>query len=507
MKKLNNAVAEEFGEPCADDLPVKVLQFGTGNFLRGFMDWMIDEMNRQGRFNGRIRIVQSVSRNAVNLLAAQDNRYTLILRGIENGQATVVKTIVGAVAGGLSAKSQFDQVLREAENPDLRIIISNTTEAGIVLHTEDTPSDMPPSSFPGKLLRLMRHRYETCDGDTARGFLIFPCELIDHNGDTLKEILMTLAGRWYPGDNSFRSWLNDANIYFNTLVDRIVSGYPEEEADKICRELGYTDSMIDTGELFHFLAIEGPKKYEEEFPLISAGFNVKWCGDISPYKTRKVRILNGAHTMTVLAAHLQGLTTVRECMENPTVSAYLRRGIFEEIIPTLDLPQEELTEFGEAVLERFSNPFLRHLLLSISLNSVSKWKTRVMPSLLEYRSRFGKLPESLTFSLAALILFYRGRERCETSLKGTREVDGAIYDIQDSPEVLDWFYALWQEQAEISEAGCTALTRKVLAKKDFWGKDLREVQGLTEATGRFLNEMLSKGVEPVIGRLAEKSDE
>ena len=443
-----------------DDLPIKVLQFGEGNFLRSFIDWMIDEMNKQKLFNGRVSIVQPIEHGMIEELKEQDFLYTLLLRGIENGKEVVRKEIISSVARGLNPYTQYQEYLRESENPDLRIIISNTTEAGIELRKDDRPSDTPPVSFPGKLLRFMKCRFDFFKGDNEKGLLIFPCELIDRNGDTLKEVLKELALIWYPGDKEFHSWLLEANVYFNTLVDRIVSGYPKEEAEALCNEFGYTDRMITAGEIFHFLVVEGPLEYEKEFPLVTAGFNVKWCDDITPYRTRKVRILNGAHTMSVLAAHLYGLETVKDCIDDPLFSRYIRKGIFDEIIPTLDLPKEELEEFGAAVLERFSNPYIRHFVLSISLNSVSKFKTRVLPSLLEYYKRKHKLPRLLTFSFAALVLFYRPESSEGTLLKGRRSVDGEPYDIMDSPDVLEWFFKLWSDNQDLAQ-----IVQKILSKE------------------------------------------
>lgn len=491
MKRLDKSTGPK--RDSFDHLPVKVLQFGEGNFLRAFMDWMIQGMNRKGLFNGRVSIVQPIEHGMVDVLNEQDGRYTLLLRGVQNGEVTVEKEVINSIARALNPYADFDAYLREAENPHLRVIISNTTEAGIELRLDDKPTDTPASSFPGKLLQLMKRRYDFFNGDLSKGFLIFPCELIDRNGDTLKQVLRDLATSWFPEDPAFQAWLTEANVFFTTLVDRIVSGYPKEEVEALCNDFGYKDQLIVTGEIFHFLAIEGPVEYEPEFPLVTAGFNVKWCDDLTPYRTRKVRILNGAHTMTVLAAHLYGLETVKDCMDDPVLSTYIRKGLFEDIIPTLDLPQKELDDFAGAVLERFANPYIRHLLLSISLNSVSKFKTRVLPSLLEYHKRRGELPDLLTFSLAALILFYRGEERGETSLKARRPLDDADYEINDSPEVLDWFLDAWTHDKDIK-----VLVEAFLAKTDYWEQDLNDVPGLCDKVAIYLNAMIRDGVPTVL---------
>ena len=481
-----------------EDLPVKVLQFGEGNFLRAFIDWMIYRMNKKGLFNGKVTVVQPLEHGMIDMMEKQDYLYTLFLRGVQSGEVKVEKEIIDVIEKAVNVYTDFDGYLKEAENPDLRLIVSNTTEAGIVLRKEDRPEDLPPVSFPGKLLLFLRKRYDFFNGDMGKGFLILPCELIDRNGDNLKKILSVLASDWYPGDSSFQTWLTEANVYFNTLVDRIVSGYPRDEVETLWEECGYKDNLVDTGEIFHFLVIEGDGKYKAELPLHEAGLEVKWTDDMSPYRTRKVRILNGAHTMTVLAAWLYGLETVKNCMDDDVLSAYIKKGIYDEIIPTLDLPKEELEFFGNAVLERFSNPYLKHFLLTISLNSVSKFRTRVLPSLLEYINRNKKLPELLTFSLAALVLFYRGETRLENTMIAHRAVDGSEYEINDSPEVLDFFFRLWSSYKDEDSPDYKFIMQKVLGKTEYWDRDLNEVEGLADAAASFLKRMISEGVPAVM---------
>ncbi len=503
MNVLNTAVAKEAGfEKKAR--PVKVLQFGEGNFLRAFIDWMVDEMNSQGLYDGNVSVVQPLAQGMIGMMKEQDYLYTLLLRGIQKGEVIVKKKIIDVIDRAVNPYEDFSAYLAEAENPDLRIIISNTTEAGIEYRKEDKPSDAPPASYPAKLLLLMKKRYDIFKGDMSKGFLLFPCELIDRNGDNLKKVLVQLTEDWYAGDKAFMEWLTGANVFFNTLVDRIVSGYPRDEVETIWEENGYRDNVVNTGEIFHFLVIEGPTEYEKEFPLIQAGLNVKWCDNMTPYRTRKVRILNGAHTMTVLAAYLYGLETVKDCMDDEILSAYVKKGIFEEIIPTLDLPAEELAEYGGAILERFSNPYIKHFLLSISLNSVSKWKTRVMPSLVEYIERKKALPELLSFSLAALTLFYRGTKADDRCLNASRVVDGKAYEVNDSPEVLDYFAGLWSGKTAATAEEATAIMKDVLSRTDFWGQDLSEKAGLAELTGSYLQKLASGSVRDVMTALVKE---
>lgn len=484
-----------------DSLPTKVLQFGTGSFLRAFFDWMIHEMNSRSLFEGKISLVQSTNGNTLDKLQDQDFLYTVILRGIEKGEVKVEKTVVDVIDNAVSASNDFNSFLKEADNPHLRFVVSNTTEAGLVLKTEDAPSDTPPSSFPAKLLLILRRRYEVFSGARDRGLLIFPCELIEDNGKVLRDILVELSKNWYPEDDVFLRWLTEANIYFNTLVDRIVSGFPKGEEDAIFNELGYRDALLNTGELYHFLAIEGPQEFQKELPLISAGFNVKWCDDISPYPLRKVRILNGGHTMMVLAAHLLGHTTVKDCMDDSQVKNFLRKGLFEEVLPTMDLPVTELEDFAEAVIERFSNPYLKHFLLSISLNSVSKWKTRILPTLEDYVERKSSLPQTLSFSLVALVLFYRGEEKTQSGMNGRRACDGQLYPIQDSPDALEWFWDLWQESDVVDVASAQELMKKVLQKADFWGKDLNQIPMFSKTCGEMLFDAMDSGIENVLRKL------
>lgn len=502
MKRLDRSIADTQGV-VSEPYPVKVLQFGEGNFLRAFIDWMIAQLNGKGLFGGRVTVVQPLAQGMIDVMAEQDSLYTLLLRGVQDGEVVVDRQIIDVIERGLNVYTQFDDYLKEAENPELRIIVSNTTEAGIVLRSADQPADAPPVSFPGKLLRLLRHRYDVFGGAQDKGFLLFPCELIEKNGDTLREVLMQLSKQWYPEDATFHEWLYSANVFFNTLVDRIVSGYPRAEADTLCETFGYEDQLIDTGEIFHFLAVEGPAEFKREFPLVQAGLNVKWCDDLTPYRTRKVRILNGAHTMTVLAAHLCGLETVEDCTKDPLFSRYLKHGIFEEIMPTLELPADELRSYGRAVLERFSNPYIRHLLLSISLNSVSKFKTRVLPSLLEYRQRKGEWPTLLTASFAALVLFYRGDSRAGDGMQATRALDGATYTINDDADVLDWFLSQWQQEDGQSLESCERLMTKVLQQSAFWGQDLADRQGLARQTAAALDAMLHDGVKSALSNMME----
>ncbi len=471
-------------------LPEKVLQFGAGVFLRGFVDWMVDGMNRQGLFNGSVVVVPSMTPGKVTTLNRQDGAYTHLARGLQDGQVVEEKDIITSIRRGINPYTQFAEYLECAHNPDLRFIVSNTTEAGIAYHSDDKQSDQPPVSFPAKLTLLMMERYKAFNGDSSRGFVLLPCELIERNGDNLKKTVLQTAANW-DLDPKIVDWIEKANVFTNTLVDRIVTGFPRDEAQALWQASGYIDDLFNTSEAFHLWVIEGPAALARELPLVEAGFNVIFADDMTPYRDRKVRILNGAHTTTVLAAYLAGEDLVGDCMKDPLISGFMKRAIYDEVIPTLTLPKDELDTYAAAVFERFSNPFIKHALLSIALNSVSKYKARVLPSVEQYISVKGQVPARLAFGLAALIVFYRGTVIQNGALIGQR--DGKEYRIQDDVPVLETFAGLWSG-FDGSTAGTHRLTDAVLQRRDWWGKDLRQLPGLSAAVGGHVESILNRGM-------------
>lgn len=414
-------------ENCS--LTERVLQFGEGNFLRGFVDWMFDRLNKEHDGDFGVVVVQPLDKGLINMINDQDGRYTLYLRGLLDGERTEETRIVDCITRGIDPYKDTEEFLKCALNPDMRYIVSNTTESGIEYRQGDDPEKFHTLTFPAKLALFMKKRYDA----GLPGFVLLPCELIDKNGDMLKECILKYADDFGYGE-SFKEWVKTENEFTNTLVDRIVTGYPRDTAKEMEKSYGYYDNIIDTAEIFHLWVIEGDKKYAEELPFTSIGLNVIWTDDVTPYKKRKVRILNGAHTMSVLAARLCGLETVGEMMNDEDFIKYIRKGLFEEIIPTLDLPKAELEEFAEAVIERFENPFIKHYLLSIALNSVSKYKVRVLPSLLEYYDINKKLPEVLTMGLAALIVFYKGDEANDDSAVMSFMKDASVDEILSNTE-------------------------------------------------------------------------
>lgn len=473
----------------------RVIQFGEGGFLRAFCDWMVDMANEKAGMDAGVVIVQPIERGMVGMLNEQDGLYTLILRGQVDGKATKDTRIIQSVTRGLSPYEDFEGYLALAHNKDMRIIISNTTEAGIVYTGKDSFDDKPQASYPGKLTRLLYERFTAFGGAKGTGFILLPCELIDYNGRNLEECCMKTAEQWGLSD-AFKTWLKEENVFCSTLVDRIVTGYPRGEAETLYEEFGYRDNMLDTAEPFGLWVIEGPAWIEDELPFKKAGCNVVFTQDVSPYKLRKVRMLNGAHTSMVLGAYLAGHEIVGDCMADTTMRSYMSQALFNEIMPTLDLPKDDLEAFASAIFERFSNPFNRHLLLSIALNSQSKFRARVLPTIKEYVKRKGELPKILTFSMAAFIAFYCGKKKEDGSFAGVRAA-GNEYPIADDQFVLDFF-------AEMTGKPASEIAHAVLTNADFWGGDLTaEIPGFESSVAASLEAIFTKGakaaIEEVVG--------
>lgn len=379
-----------------------ILQFGTGNFLRGFADSFVDSLQKQGLYDGKIVIVSPTDSETVEKINAQNGKYHLILRGIDNGKEVCEQTEINAVSRAVNPYRDFASFLSLAENPDLRFIISNTTEAGIPFDETCQATDKPAASFPGKLTQFLYRRYQ----NGLPGFVIFACELIDHNGNELKRCVLKYAEKWNL-ETDFIRWIEAENTFCNTLVDRIVTGFPKEEAEEIFAEIGCRDALLDTAEPYHLWVIEG--SFEKELPLQKGGFHVIWTDDVSPYKKMKVRILNGSHTSLVFPSLLCGVKSVGESLKDSLLNDYLHTCLFDYILPTLG-ETEENRQFASAVLERFANPYIRHLWKSISLNSVSKFTARVLPTITDYQEKNKSLPKPLVFSLACLIKYYKENE-------------------------------------------------------------------------------------------------
>lgn len=464
--------------------PEKVMQFGEGNFLRAFADYYFDRANEVNGWNGKVVMVQPNGSDLAEKFNEQEGLYTLYLRGRENGKQIEKRRVISAVSRCIDPRRDFDKVLELVQSPELEIIVSNTTEAGIIYDPDSRLEQMPPASFPAKLTRVLLERYQA----GGSGLLILSCELIDANGKELQAIVNRYIDDWSL-DDGFRRWVNEENQFCSTLVDRIVPGRIREagELARLEAENGYRDDLMDVGEVFGMWVIEGAEQISARLPFDGIGEDIRIVPDIMPYKQQKVRILNGAHTGFALGAYLAGEDIVRNCMGSPVIRAFMERMLQEEIIPTLPLDPVDLHRFAEAVGDRFDNPYIDHALLSISLNSTSKWRTRNLPSLLAYVEKKDQLPECLVMSLAAYIAFYSCsiEERTDDALICQRSA-GDLYGVKDDAWVLDFF---WERR----NAGSAALAEAVLSNERMWGRDLTKIKRLTAAVTADLTLIRSEG--------------
>lgn len=484
----------EVDVPDFSKYPERVLQFGEGNFLRAFVDWMIDTINENGRYRGSVVICQPIPKGLSDVMNEQHGRYHVVMRGIENGEPVQRVRLVTSVSRCINPYEDYQAFIDVARSADLQVVVSNTTEAGIRYDPSAHIGDGIPSSFPAKVTLLLYERYEAFAGDMDKGLLFLPVELIDDNGAELKRIVLRHAGEWNLGGDFIR-WINEANEFTSTLVDRIVTGYPKDDIEYFDELLGCHDPLVDTCELFNLWVIQGDRKWMDVLPVHKGEGNVLWTEDVRPYKKRKVRILNGAHTSTVMASYLGGCDLVLDIMKDPDYSSFMQSLIFEEVIPTIDLPRDELTGFAYSVSDRFKNPFIKHKLLDISLNSCSKIEARCLPSLLDSHDRTGLIPKRLAFAFAAFIAFYRADRSANGSYEGVRE-NGDRYALQDSAENLAFFHRVWQN------ANPGDVVKAVLSRSQLWhGRDLTRIDGFLEIVTKYLEGILNDGVRETIRNL------
>jgi tagaturonate reductase len=468
--------------------PEKIIQFGEGNFLRAFFDDLVDRANRQGVMNAGIVICQPRSDSKVDLFNSQDCLYTLMTRGIENGEQVDRSRIIDCVTRCISPYRDYMELLDLAKNEDINVIVSNTTEAGIAFNGNDEPVDMPPSSFPAKLTAFLYARFKAVLGNAEKGFLIIPTELIENNGAKLKEIVLMYAKKWELKEE-FIPWVEQSCCFANTLVDRVVAGYPREDLLSVEQILGYEDKLIDVCEPFMQFFIECDERFRDRIPFENLGPDVRFVDDLTPYRLRKLRMLNGAHTACVLAAFLQGYETLYEMMCDEKYRVFLKKLFENEIIPFMDMEPYDLTPFASAVLDRFSNPFIKHRLSDISPNSVSKFRVRDLPSLISYYEANGVAPTCLCFSLAALIRFFKGVWN-DTKYIGT--VGQREYEIRDSVEIL----------VDVSRAfDSDDVIREILSNTSIWGMDLTQIYGLYDKVSALYDEISEFGVARTLENL------
>ena len=471
MKKLNRKNAG-----LENKLPVKIIQFGEGNFLRAFIGYAFQKLNEKANFNAGIAVVQPIDKGLVEILNEQDGLYTLFMKGVKKGKEIQEKELISNIVKGINPYSDYQEYLNLAKEESLEFIISNTTEAGIAYLESDKLTMQPPNSFPAKLTALLYERYKHFKGDKTKGLAIIPCELINYNSDTLKEIILKYINDWKLED-TFKNWVLDHNTFHNTLVDRIVPGYPKDQIEEYNSQLDYEDNLIVSAETFLLWVIEGDATLKKKLPFSKTDLDVKIVDDMQLYRTRKVRILNGAHTTMVPFSILFGNETVKETIDNEFTGHFIHEAVFNEINNTLKMDKAELISFSEEVFDRFRNPFIKHLLSSIALNSISKFKVRVLPSLLEYVVIHNKLPIHLTYAFACLIRFYKGTWQNEN------------LPVNDSSDITSFFSKVW-----VSE-NYTDISKTVLGKTDFWDQDLNQVPKLTNAIAVGLSEIEKNGIE------------
>ena len=488
MEQLNYCTLEQAGYKgyILKDAPEKVLQFGEGNFLRAFVDFWFDMSNEKAGWNGKCCLVQPIAMGLTDLINRQEGLYTLYLRGTENGQKVDRKRVISSVSRCLNPyeKAGFDAMMEVAVSDELEYVVSNTTEAGIVYDPACRLTDMPCSSFPGKLTQVLYKRWQA----GRSGLVILSCELIDNNGKELLKCVNQYIDQWGL-EEDFRTYVNESCTFCSTLVDRIVPGRIRDAAEvaRLEAENGYSDPLTDVGEVFGVWNIEGPAWLEDKLPFKKAGLNCTVVPDVTPYKKRKVRILNGAHTGFVLGAYLGGYDIVRDCMFDDAVRGYMNKMLYEEVVPILPLDKEDCKQFAAAVQDRFNNPFINHELLSISLNSTSKWRARNMPSFLEYIQAFGKLPKCLTMSFAAYIAFFSNDIQALTQ-EGLvcRRPKGNTYVCSDDRWALEFYYAHKDDSVE-------DLVHAVMTNQQMWGQDLTRIPGFEAATVENLKLIRTQG--------------
>ncbi|WP_421918733.1 tagaturonate reductase [Marinifilum sp.] len=481
--KLNRQSKERLNQ-----YPEKILQFGEGNFLRAFVDWMVNKMNQEIDYNTGIVIAQPIEKGLTEIINSQDGLYHVLLKGIKDGKPIQENELIDCVTRALNPYTEYDKYLDVIDNPELRFVISNTTEAGISWNESDSFEQTPQDSFPGKMAALLYRRFKTFKGDKSKGLIIICCELINRNADFLKKYVLQHAKNWQL-EAEFFSWLEEACAFCNTLVDRIVPGFPKDHIEEVQQELGFEDQLVTVGEYFHLWVIEAPKWVKDEFPANKAGLQVKFVDDMTDFREQKVRVLNGAHTGSFAVSLLFGIETVRESIEHEIIGKFMKNMVYNEILATIKGEKEDLIQFAKKILERFYNPYIRHEWNSIALNSMSKWKTRNLCSLVDYARMKNDSPTHLSFSLAALIAYYRG------------EYNGKKIELQDDQKNIDFMRKVW-DGFELNKENVKSLTENVLAYSDLWELDLNQLPGLGELVSKQLYLILSEGIHNAIQTLS-----
>ncbi len=477
MKQLNKETVSKKG------LPVKVLQFGEGNFLRAFVDWMINKANKEIDFNRGVVVVQPLENGMVDLLKKQDNLYHVILEGIKDGEPIREKELIECIQDSINPYAEYEAYKNYFLSPDLELIVSNTTEAGITRVENEDINALPPKSFPGKVCQLLYQRYKHFNGAQDKGLTFFCCELIEKNATELRTIVLELAEE-NKLEKEFVNWLNTSCNFCSTLVDRIVTGFPRDTIKDLQKELDFEDNLVVIGEYFHLWAIEAPEDVRQKFAFDKAGLNVVWLDDMTEFRDKKVRILNGSHTALVPVGLLCGHQTVKEAFNDKDVADFILKMVDQEVIPNINGDKEYLKKFSEEILERFYNPYIKHYLKDISLNSLSKWMTRDYPSFIDCIERSKELPTRLTFSLAALLVHYKGA------------YNDLTFEIKDTAEHVDFITRQWNSNKPLSD-----IVSSILANTSVWGKNLNEIEGLSDKIASYIDVIQSKGIKEALNQL------
>jgi tagaturonate reductase len=482
-------------EPALLALPERAVQFGTGAFLRGFVDFFLDQANRRGSFGGRVVMVGSTGSGRDGAVTEQDGLYTLATRGVSAGALVEERRVIASVSRALSARDAWPEVLACARDPLLEVVFSNTTEVGIQLDEGDGPELNPPRSFPGKLTRFLVERARAFGYDPSAGVVVVPCELIDDNGDRLRAVVLALAERWGL-EAGFTRWLAEGVVFCNTLVDRIVPGTPGGgDGERLREELGYDDALLTVCEPYRLFAIQADDAVRARLRFADADPGIVVTGDVAPFRERKVRLLNGAHTISVPTALLCGCRTVREAVEEPAVGRFLKRVLLEELVPSVQAPQAE--RFAREVLDRFANPFIQHELFDITLHATAKMRVRVVPSLLRHVERTGRVPQGMALGFAGHLLFLRGE------LQEQRRAAGLPVPIDQAGERIT---ELWRAPGKAEPAGIASLARVACADTSLWGTDLAAVPGFADAVASWLARASADGMPAALTRFLDHAE-
>lgn len=472
LPELNRKTAQT---PAA--YPERIVQFGGGVFLRAFVDWIIQRLNEQAGFGSSVVIIKPTPQGSYDQFNQQDGLFHVQIHGLQNGTLVTERTLITCVTRALNPYTEYSAYLALAHQPEIRFIISNTTETGLDFAPDDKRSDAPASSFPAKLTAFLYERFQHFEGSADKGCIILPCELVEKNGEKLKALILKYADLWQLNP-AFKGWVESSNQFCNTLVDRIVVGFPKVNSEAVLEKIGFNDQLLTEGELYHSFVIEAPQSLREEFPVHKTDLNVKIVDDVELYRQTKVRILNGAHTSMMPLGYMLGLQTVQQAIEHQWLGNFIADEIYNEIIPSFDNPNEELKQFAADVLNRFRNPFIKHPLINIALYSISKFRIRLLPSLLSYHARFHKLPKHIVYAFADLIRFYKG------------EWQGTPIPLNDDAAIVTWFQEQWR-----SAPDARTLVERVLANQDFWQQDLSQIDGLLDLLTTYLDTLEKDGIQ------------